>query len=326
MAQRAPLPLSLCLAVAGAVFAQEPAAHREPPPIRKWRYDEDYSYLRRDAPGAWWEAFKFLPHGDGDVHATFGAEVRVRYEGYTNDLWGGAPVDDHDYVWLRALPYADLHVGEHFRVFAQLISAFEVDDEAGRSPIDEDRIDLLQAFADVAMPLGAGSVTLRGGRQVLGYGSERLISARYGPNVLQAFDLAKVVHEDKGWRLDLLYGRPVDHEPGGFDDATSDTETLWSAYNTVASQVRIFDASEYGLVANIRDNMNALVNRAVGGDAAADAAIGQVMMQLNLQRTGSVQNDSIAALIAIGNMTAAQIQAFVTAMQGRQVDLSRPVS
>jgi len=224
----------ILFALAAALPAQQQAPPREPPPFRKWRYDEDYSYLRDEtaATGSWWEALKYMPHGESDLHLTLGAELRARYEAYSNDLWGGAPVPDHDYLWLRALPYADLRAGEHLRAFAQLISAVEIDDEAGKSPPDENRSDVLQAFADFALPLGDVTLTVRGGRQVLVYGSERLISARYGPNVLRTFDVAKVLCEGSGWRLDLLGGRPVDQKTGAFDDSTSDTETLWAAYAT----------------------------------------------------------------------------------------------
>jgi len=77
--------------------------------ISKWGYDED-SHQRDEASatGSWWEALKYVPHADGDLHLTFGAELRARYEGYENDLWGSVPNADHDYTWLRALPYAEL--------------------------------------------------------------------------------------------------------------------------------------------------------------------------------------------------------------------------
>jgi hypothetical protein len=34
---------------------------------------------------------------------TTGLELRARYEGYDNNLWGGAPVPDDSYLWLRAM-------------------------------------------------------------------------------------------------------------------------------------------------------------------------------------------------------------------------------
>jgi hypothetical protein len=53
--------------------------------------------------------------------------------------------------------------------------------------------------------------------------------------VLRTFDAAAAIHASGDWRLDLLVGRPVDPEPGAFDDGTSDTQALWTAYATRAT-------------------------------------------------------------------------------------------
>jgi hypothetical protein len=95
---------------------------------------------------------------------------------------------------------------------------------------------VLQAFADVRLPLkrdDRAALTLRPGRQLLTYGSGRLIDIRYGPNVLQTFDAAKAFIEMDGWRFDAFYARPVDHRPGEFDDRTDDRQSLWSLYGTL---------------------------------------------------------------------------------------------
>src|SRR5262245_59068685 len=153
------------------------------------RYDEDYSYLEDEAQRVnWWEQVKYVPFEDRPSWRwTVGAELRARYEGYENDEWGAGPNADHDYMWYRALSYLELRHLDDFRVFAQLISAFESGDEAGTEPVDENRADVLQAFADVRIPnVGSDTaLTLRAGRQVLALGSQRLVSARYAPNVLR---------------------------------------------------------------------------------------------------------------------------------------------
>jgi hypothetical protein len=38
-----------------------------------------------------------------------GTELRLRSESLANNQWGAAP--GQTYLWARALPYADLHVG-----------------------------------------------------------------------------------------------------------------------------------------------------------------------------------------------------------------------
>lgn len=232
-------------ALAGHVVRVDAAAPPGPPPIDNVRYTEDYSYLRSaDAtasePLSPWAPLKYIPLSDaGDVYWTLGMELRLRYEWYRNNNWGEGPQDGDGYLWARALPLADLHVGENVRVFGQFISAYACDLDIPISPVDEDRLDVLQAFADVRLPLNEADrsvLTLRPGRQLMTYGSGRLINIRYGPNVLQTFDAAKAFVESDAWRLDAFYARPADHRPGELDDRTDDRRSLWSIYGTLKPQ------------------------------------------------------------------------------------------
>jgi hypothetical protein len=228
---------AFAISAAQAHAAKEPQP--QPPPLSTTRYGEDYTYLHDPAArtGAWWEPFKYLPlmgtKGIEEVYLTTGLELRARYEHYDNNLWGGALVPDDGYLWLRAMPLADLHLGSHVRLFGQLIAAFADGVEPVESPVDEDRLDLLQGFADLRLPLGTGTAfTLRGGRQLLSYGSERLIGLRYGPNVLRAFDGIKGFVEAGEWRAEAFYFRPVAADVGEFDDETDNTQAVWSLYAT----------------------------------------------------------------------------------------------
>ena len=216
-----------------------PQEVHEPPRITPCRSDEDYSYLEDPShrKGEWWEPLAFVPlAGGGSTWIGTGLELRFRYEAYANDTWSSAPEADHDYVWWRALPYVSINHG-NLRAFTQLIAATESGDEAGTSPVDEDRADFLQAFAEWRSGALFGSsrtadLELRMGRQVLSYGSERLLGPRYGPNVLQSFDAARVSAVRDRWRVDGLYGRPVETRTGSFDDRTDDTQALWMLYAT----------------------------------------------------------------------------------------------
>ena len=206
-----------------------------PPALRTTRQDEDYAYLRDPAhrTGAWWEPWKYLPlDAAGDTYLTIGGELRSRYEVFRGDQWGEAVPPDRDYGWHRALPYADLHLARDVRLFAQGIVALETGDEGERTPIDEDRADVLQAFCDLPVPLEGAAATVRVGRQVLALGSERLLSSRYGPNVMRSFDVVKCTVGDGATRLDGFYGRPVDVEPGAFDDRADASAEVWAVYGT----------------------------------------------------------------------------------------------
>ena len=196
------------------------------PPITPVRYTEDYSA----AP----PSLKHIPFGDGgNSYLTLGNEFRLRYEFYQDNQWGQGPQDRGGFLWARAMPYADLHLGPSFRVFGQIVSAFEWWDDTGLRPPDEDRLDLLQAFLDVRVSTGKDeSLTVRPGRQILRYGSERLIGMRYGANVPLPFDAALARFESGPWRLDAFYGRPVATERGEWDDRSDDTQAMWSLYTT----------------------------------------------------------------------------------------------
>jgi hypothetical protein len=195
------------------------------------RYDEDYSYLLDPAKrtGAWWEQYKYIPLDfSDDAYLTLGLELRFRAEAYRNFNWGELPVNQ--YQWYRVLPYADLHFGQNLRLFGQVIGAWVTDKETVGG-IDATGTDLLQGFADIKLPLASGTdLTLRGGRQLLSYGTERLISLRYGPNVLRSFDTALASILSAPWRVDALYARPVRNLVGSFNDRFDPERSLWSIY------------------------------------------------------------------------------------------------
>lgn len=228
-----------CVAVLGCtlhspVWAQMSPAEKTPPELTPLRYVEDYAYLADPAKrmGEWWEPFKYVPLGSPDAYLTTGADLRVKYEGYDNNLWGSAPEPDDAYVWARALTYADLHVGRHLRGFVQLGAIFSAGVEPEPTPRDESGFDLVQGFAEVRGQVGQAEVALRGGRRLVSYGSERLIGLRYGPNTPRPFDGGVVTSRWGDWKTDLFYLRPVDTDLDDFDDRTSETESLWSLYAT----------------------------------------------------------------------------------------------
>lgn len=220
------LPLLLAALLPFAAHAQEVAQ-------TNLRYDEDWSVLRgAEQPG--WRQAKYIPlDAQGDVYLTLGGEARARYEGFDNNLWGDPPAPDDGYLWLRVMPHADLHAGP-VRAFVQGIAGYARGVGAGKGPADETGIDLLQGFADIRLGLGDDtSLTLRGGRELMGLGSERLVGIRYGPNIPQAFDGVRVIGEHDLLRVDAFHLRPVAIGGGDFDDRTSRTRKLDGIYATL---------------------------------------------------------------------------------------------
>jgi hypothetical protein len=132
------------------------------------------------------------------------------------------------------MPYASLHLGPDLRLFGQLVGAWSASVEPAPGPVDETGADLLQGFAQAKLPGADGDLTLQGGRQLLAYGSERLIGLRFGPNVPQAFDGALARWEAGPWRVDAFLMRPVENGLGSFDDRTDGSRKVWSLYATRA--------------------------------------------------------------------------------------------
>jgi hypothetical protein len=201
------------------------------PTLTITRYDEDWSDLAdpTERDDHWTGPFKYIPLAT-DAYLTTGIEIRARNETYRNPNWGDAP--DDGYVWTRAMPYADLHVGRA-RAFVQPIAAYAASVKPSVGPIDQTRVDLLQGFADIALPIGTGDLTLRAGRQMLSLGSERLVGTRYGPNVPLAFDGFRALASIGKAKISLLAVQPVTPGPGSFDDRRSRAKSLWGAYATV---------------------------------------------------------------------------------------------
>lgn len=198
------------------------------------RHDEDWSVLRGE-PRERWQRLKYIPlDARGDAWLTLGGEARARFEGFDNDQWGEAPVPDDGYLWLRTTAHADLHVGPG-RAFVQLIAGYARGVGSGKGPADATGIDLLQGFADVRLDLGdTASVTLRGGRELMSLGTDRLVSTRYGLNIPQAFDGVHAIVVHGSVRAEAFHLRPVANGQRDFDDATSKTRRLEGIYATIA--------------------------------------------------------------------------------------------
>ena len=183
-----------------------------PPPYTVLRYDEDYSYLRdpalRSDP---LDVVKYVPLNEqGDWYASFGGQVRDRHEFFNHNTFGAGPQDRDGYNLLRVMANADFHFGPYVRAFVQGIDATEQGREGGPRPIDVDQADLHQGFVDVTVPLAdRAQFMVRGGRQNLLFGAQRLIGPLDWANVRRTFDGFRGTLSSPGNDLDLFYVRPV---------------------------------------------------------------------------------------------------------------------
>jgi hypothetical protein len=225
-------PASICVlalvSLAGVALGQDAGG----PPFHTVRYEENYEYLRDPAKRTEpLDRLKYIPIGTNeDDYISFGGDIRDRYEWFRNPLFGQEPQDNNGYLLQRYMVHADLHLGR-FRFFGQLKSNLENGRTGGPRPADEDRLDLHQAFLEVRL---AGEeehgLAFRLGRQEIALGSSRLVSVREGPNVRQSFDGARLTWRASSWTVDALAARPVETNPGVFDDSPDHRRELWGVY------------------------------------------------------------------------------------------------
>jgi hypothetical protein len=227
--------LFLALAQAYTCFSQNR------PAFKSLRYEEDYTSLKTDSSHHWYTRTKYQPlSGNGRTYLSFGGDIRYQYFWFKNEDWGEAPTDKDGYMLTRYLAHADFHSGSHFRGFVQLQSSFANGKETPPSSVEENPLNLHQAFFDVALPLNqSNTLTARIGRQELLYGSQRLVAVREGPNNRQSFDAAKLMYQGRRWKVDAFYSHYVLAQHHIFGDGFNQNTKFWGGY-AVINHVPVF--------------------------------------------------------------------------------------
>ena len=160
------------------VAAQQPASVAPHPSFQPFRYDEDWSTLADKSTHAdWLDPLKYISLGRPGWYAATGGEIRERFELLDQPSFGVGPEDDNGYFLQRYLLSSDFHLGSNVRAFTEFQSGLENGRNGGPRPTDLNRLDLHQAFLDWKIfSSDKNALTLRVGRQELGFGSGRLIS------------------------------------------------------------------------------------------------------------------------------------------------------
>jgi hypothetical protein len=230
--------LVLLVVIAGAnrMIGQEKPASLPRPLYLLPRYEEDWSLLSDPAKrDDFWDPIKFIPLNENrNVFLSLGGEIRETYERFHNTNFGLSPDDPDGYLLQRYLFHVDFHAGQRFRFFGELNSSLEDGRTGGPRPLDEDKLDVHQGFVDFVLlkPRENSSLTLRIGRQEMAFGSGRMIDLREGPNVPLSFDGFRLSWKSPEWQVDGFATRPVQNEPGFFDDPPQHDFAFWGFYAT----------------------------------------------------------------------------------------------
>jgi hypothetical protein len=205
--------------------------------FKSLRYDENYIYLAKDTSTNWYHQMKFIPvNSNKTTYFSLGGEVRYQYFYFKNEDWGAVPYDKDGFILTRYLGHVDFHAGKHFRTFVQLQSSLANGQLETPSPVDNNPLDLHQAFIDMSTPFSKyQKLTLRLGRQELSYGSQRLVAVREAPNNRQSFDAAKIMYTYGQFKLDAFYAHYVHAKSGIFDDGFNHNTQFWGGYATISN-------------------------------------------------------------------------------------------
>jgi hypothetical protein len=185
------------------------------------------------------DIFDFLKRirlGD-DFMFTTGGEWRGRYVNETDSRLSGK---DNTYYQGRTRIYGDFWFLDKFRIFAEFINAQTLDADLPPMPIDQYNPNFLNLFAD----LNLGNIYnqplwLRGGRQELLYGSQRLISPLEWANTRRTFQGAKLFWQNEKFSLDGFVTQPVIPSANSFASFAWQEvfSALWGTYRPVKGQI-----------------------------------------------------------------------------------------
>lgn len=211
-------------------------------PYGQARWAEDWSFLADGNTAAkrhdWFDRLKYIRLNDsGSIWLTLSGEERLRYIFETNPAMGHAGVTNASRVMIRNQYGADLHMGQHVRVYAELINA-----EAGGSNtygyntgLQRERLDLQQGFVEVKGHFLNATVGAMGGRQLFLDAPVVMQSARDIPNVQQTWDGFRGYAMWKRFRIDVFDFFQTNKAPVGiFSDGTNYSGRLYGAYTSTA--------------------------------------------------------------------------------------------
>ncbi len=145
----------------------------------------------------------------------------------------------NDFTLLNVRLYSDLWYRDNFRLYAEYIWADNFASELPPLPFDVDLGDLQNLFVDLKLfDYADKPVFVRGGRQELIYGSQRLVSPLPWANKRNTFDGVKLFRQGEKWDYDLFWAQFVPPLASDFDvpDENQNLAGSWLTYKPEKGQ------------------------------------------------------------------------------------------
>jgi hypothetical protein len=171
-------------------------------------FDSDWRYV--DQPGYEPDLLEQLHRihiGDNWLFAT-GGEFRYRYN---NEVHSRLTANNNHYDLTRVRVFTDLWYKDTFRVYAEFISAESFNQNLVPVLIDRSFADIQNLFVDFKLFEDGYCVPwyVRGGRQELVLGSQRLVSALDWANTRRTFDGVRLFRHGEKFDIDAFWAQVV---------------------------------------------------------------------------------------------------------------------
>lgn len=204
-------------------------------------FDMDFRYLEdpKTPPKDLLEGLHRLHLGDRWLLAT-GGEARWRH---MHEVDSRLTTATNDYDLIRTRVFADLWYLDSIRVFVEYLDAHSFNQNLRPALPDVDRSDFLNAFIELKIyENDLGKAYVRGGRQELLFGSQRLISPPDWNNTRRTFDGVRGYYQTAKWDLDIFWAQPVIPDPSNLDsvDNNQNFAGIWLTHRPEKGQFRDF--------------------------------------------------------------------------------------
>jgi Alginate export len=211
-------------------------------PIHILRTNDNFQYLKNDSiPKKGFEKLKMLPLGNSKNRLSIGGEIREQVQHFENINFGDVPpvfaASSATQLWHRVLLHGDVELGKKVRFFSQINHTLRLFNPNPLIEIDENQLGLHQVFMELRP---SKSVNIRIGRQEMGYGNNRMLTFREGPNNRLAYDAAVVKWQNSRLRVDALVAFPVFQSPKINDDIAFEDRVLGVYATQTLLDKRIF--------------------------------------------------------------------------------------
>jgi hypothetical protein len=218
------ITISLFLSISTSIFGQ----------IQNNRFNDNFDVLRKDSLKTN-TLFPFLKSIviSPNNKLSFGGEIREQVQYFKNENWAanGNLNDDKISIMQRYMVHTNLTLGKQIRFFSEIGSMFENGRSTPSRIIDEDKLDLHQAFLDFNITFGKErNLLLRIGRQEMAYAQGKLFHYRDATNVRQYYQGIKAEFKNKKYQIDAFYMHPLTYSIDVFDDHRNSNAKFWGVW------------------------------------------------------------------------------------------------